>query len=174
VEIKVGYMSQYHFRIFYLEIIILTVMSVVAVGAAEKLGLGRDICGNETWKVVPYIYMHFEAMCRRGDLVLIVTSYYVASISLLSMFQVLYMRRRTYPYIYNKKMFAVVTAVAGFVLFAWATGRSSHNALFDFEFHTPGSWGMYSAPVLLSSFHFILSVLMVADREGGGDYARSS
>lgn len=157
-------MSQNYIRLFYLEILLLAAITVVVLPIAAKT-VGADAgCPAAYWSFVPYLSLHGDEVCRAHVAPAIIAIYYVLSLLLMVLFQVLYLRGRGGLRIIDKPKFATVFSIILFVLVCWLLGRESDNALFNFRVHKPGAWGSYVIPVIVPSFQFILSILMLEER----------
>jgi hypothetical protein len=159
-------MTQNYVRNFYIEIVLLVIVTGLCVLSVKQIGLNySSSCDVGIWNVVPYIYFHGAELCGHKAIFVAITLYYMIAVTIILIFQYQYITGRGPLEIIHKGRYLFVLFLFVYILFAWIVGRSSNNGLFNFTFHRPEAWGVFTIPVLVPSFQFILTILMLKERE---------
>lgn len=120
-------MSQDYIRLFYLEILLLTVIALL-------FGLIQT------------------------------EIYYALSAIIMVFTEIFYLKGRGKLAPTDKLKFWTILLILTFILACWLLGRESNNSLFNFDVGAEGAWGIYIIPIIVPSFQFILSVMMLEER----------
>lgn len=155
-----------YIRILYVEIAALLLVSIVTLFVINGLDLSRSSpCQGSAWEIVPYINRYIGEMCSTPLLIPVVGLYYIISILIVTMSQYLYLKGRRGLYIANVRLFVPILILGLSFIFFWLIGEGRGNALYDFAFHDGFSAAILMVPIGLSSFQFIISVLLLSERE---------